>query len=185
MDMAQGGVDHAAFFQGFGVDRPIGPRLPHLAVDAQQVRPAVLWRGKARQRVVLPVGSGEGAAVDHTAQLGQLYRPHLRRCKDMYIVRPIHRRIGRFLPVIVVVARGDEHRHGHVPQRLGQRPDGLGIDPLPIQQVAGEQHQVHPLLPGQTGQAGGKLPQLPPALGAFFPVQAGHGGVQVKIGGVE
>ena len=87
--------------------------------------------------------------------------------------------------VIVVVARREEHRHGHVRQRLRQRPDGFRIHPLPVEQVAGEEDQIDLLVFGQPGQPWGDLPQLPAALGALFRRQAGQGGVQMKIRRVE
>ena len=185
VDVAQGGIGRAGALQGTGVDGGVAARRTQLAVEAQQMKPPVRRRGKARQRVVLPVGGGEGAAVHGAVELGQHHPLQLRLCKDIYVVRPAVDGVGRPGVKIVVVARGDKHRHGHFPQGRRQRPDGLRVHPAPVQQVAGEQNQVHPLLPGQPGQPGGNVPQLPPAQGALIRRKAGEGGVQVKIGGVE
>ena len=183
--MAQGGIGRAAFFQGFRVYRGVIPRRPHLAVDAEQMQLPVVRGGEPRQRVVLPVGGGKGAAMHRAVEPGQLHPLHLRLCKDVYIVRPAVCGVGRLGVKVVMVAGGNEHRHGHLPQGPAERPDGLWAHPSPVQQVAGKENQIDGLFLGQPGQPGRNVPQLPPAQGALVRGQAGKGGIQVKIGGVE
>src|SRR5699024_5359339 len=85
----------------------------------------------------------------------------------------------------VMVARGDEDGGGNVRQGAGQGPDGLGVDPLPVKQVAGQQDQVHLFLPRQPGQTGGNVPQFLAALGGLSGRELAEGGIQMKIGSVK
>ena len=141
--------------------------------------------GEACQGIVLPVGSRKGAAVYSAVDPGKFYRLQIRLCKDMYIVRPGVDGVGRLVVIKVVVPGGDEHRDLHFPQRPGQRPDGFRVYPGSVEQVAGEEDQVHPLLLRQRRQSGGEFPQFPAALGALFRRQARQGGIQMEVGGVE
>ena len=84
-----------------------------------------------------------------------------------------------------MVARGDEHRAGDLPQSLGQDLGGFPVGLPPVQQVAGEEHQIGLPVPGELSQAGEELPLLLPALGGLGRTQAGEGAVQVEVGPVD
>ena len=83
-----------------------------------------------------------------------------------------------------MVAGGDKDGDGQFPQGLGEGLDGLGVDPLCIQQISPQQHQVCPLRLGQLGQTAGEVPQFPPPLGGLGGGEAAEGGVQVEVRGV-
>ena len=80
-----------------------------------------------------------------------------------------------------MVAGGDKDRAAHVPQGEGQGLGGLPVGVLPVQQVAREQHQIGPPVPGQVGQPPGQRALLAAALGRPLRREGGEGGVQVEI----
>ena len=103
----------------------------------------------------------------------------------MDVVRPVQGGVQGLGRIGVVVARRNEHRAGNLPQGLGEGLGGLPVGLPPVQQVAGEEHQVGLPLPGKPGQAGEELPLLPPPLGGLVRGQAGEGAVQVEVGPVD
>ena len=103
----------------------------------------------------------------------------------MYVVRPVQGGPHGPGTVEVVVTRGNKHRAGDGGQGAPQGLGGLPKDPLRVQQVAGQKHQVGSLLPGQGGQVLQQLPLLPPALGGPLRGQAGKGAVQVEVSPVD
>ena len=84
----------------------------------------------------------------------------------------------------VVVARGEKDGTGDGAQRPGEGLGGLGIKAVPVQKVAGQQHQLDLLRPGQGGQILQQLPLLPPAALGLFRGEAGKGAVQMEVGGM-
>ena len=75
----------------------------------------------------------------------------------MYVTRPVHPGIGGLGAVKVMVAWSDKHGDSHLPQGLGQSGHSFRINPLPIEQIAGEQYQIRLFCLDQLGQPGGEL----------------------------
>ena len=181
MDVAQGQIVQAAggdLLLGDGAVAAAGGRVP---VETGQRQPSVLRRLKAGQGGVRLVGGTEGPAIDGAVELGQVHPLHSGRSEDVDVVRPLQGGVHRGGAIAVVVARGQEHRAGDAAQCLGEGLGRLPIDGLPVHQVAGQQHQVGLLLPGQLGQAGQQVPLLPPPLGRPLRAEAGKGAVQMEV----
>ena len=184
VDVAQSGVVCPGGSQLAGQNGSVAAHGGHLPVDTEEVQPPVLWYGVPGQGGVLPVGCSKGAAVDHSAQGGKFHSFHLGCGKDVYIGGPLGSGVGGLGGVGVMVAGGDEDGDGQLPQGLGEGLNGLGVDPLGIQQISPQQHQICPLRLGQLGQTAGEVPQFPPPLGGLGGGEAAEGGVQVEVRGV-
>ena len=103
----------------------------------------------------------------------------------MHVFRHLQPGIGGFGGIEVVVARGDEHRRGNAPEGLDQALPGLKIGAAAVQQVAAEQHQIHPLAGGEPRQRVQQLPLLPPADGGLPCGQRLKGRVQMQVRRVQ
>ena len=185
VDVAQGQVGQAAAGDVLRSEGTVGTLGGGVPVEAAQVEFPVRRGGEARQGAVLLVGGAEGPAPDGAVPIRQGDALHPGGAEDVDLLRPVGGSPHRLLGPAVVVARGDKHRTGHLPQGDFQGPDGLGVDPLRVQQVAGQEDQVGPPVPGQLGQPGGQLPQLLPPPGGPLGAQAGEGAVQMEVGPVD
>ena len=83
-----------------------------------------------------------------------------------------------------MVARGKKDGTGNGAQCPGEGLGGLGVEAVPVQQVAGQEHQLDLLGPGQGGQILQQLPLLPPAALGLLGGEAGKGAVQMEVGGM-
>ena len=186
VDVAQSQVVQAAAGDGGPGDGGVVLPAVHLPVEDGQLHPALGGLGpEAGQGVVPPVGGGEGAPPDGAPQVGEFHSLEVLCRKNMYVVRPVQGGVQGLGAEKVVVARGDEHRTGDLPQVPGQGLGGLPVGLPPVQQVAGQEHQVRPPLRRQPGQAAGQLPLLPAPLGGLLGRQAGEGAVQVEVSPVD
>ena len=187
VDMPQGQVVQAGGGDVLGGDGAVVPVTGHVAVETHEPQAAVLRRGqmKARQRGLGQMGAGEGPAVDRAALLRQVHGGDGLAGEDVDVGRPVHRSVDAARGAEVVVARGEEHGTGQLPQAPEQGLNRLRIDPLGIEQVAGQQDQVGPPVLGQLHQPVQQLPLLPPPLRRPGGGKAGKGAVQVEVGPVK
>ena len=84
-----------------------------------------------------------------------------------------------------MVARRDKHRHADLPQRTDEFLARLVKGVLAVEQVAGEEYDVGPLLRGQSGDAAEQVSLLAAAdrgLGRPEPLK---GRVHVQVGRVQ
>ena len=84
-----------------------------------------------------------------------------------------------------MVARRDEHRDLHLSEAAHQLLAGFGVIAVAVQQISGQQHQVHLLPTRQLRQRAQQLPLLLPTHGGLSGAQALEGGVQVQIRRME
>lgn len=141
--MAQGGIGQTALGQKSGVCGGVRPRLANLGVEYPQVHKTVLRGAKARQRIVLPSGGGEGEAIHPHAQVGKGEGGDGLGGENMYIVRPNMGVVGGMAGEGVVVAGGDAHRAGEARQGGGKCLHCLGVDGGGVKEVPRQQGQIH------------------------------------------
>ena len=184
VDMAQGHIIHAGggkLLRGDGIVAAAGGQVPVEDHEAGESR--ILLGPEAGQQGPLAHRGGEGPAVDRAAQAGELHPLHAPG-EDADVVRPADRGVRGGGGPEVVVARGDEHRDVQAAQGPGQGLGSLVKGGAAVEQVAGQQQQVGPPVPGQVGQPVQQLPLLRPALGGLVLRQGTEGGVQMEVGRV-
>ena len=157
----------------------------HIGVEHHQVQLAVCRDGKALQQAVTTAVGGKGGAVYHRVELGQLHRFDFTGTEDMYVVRPGIHRVGGAVGIVIVIAGGDKHGDLKLTQCAGKGLDGLLIDPVAVQQVAGKQHHFGTGGMSKVHQPVQNLTLLGAALDGLLRAQTIKGRIQMEIRGVN
>ena len=118
-------------------------------------------------------------------KLRQLYALDTVFSENMYVGGHLHPGVGGAGRVVVVVARGDKHRHRHCPETFEQLPSGLLVAAVAVKQVTAHQHQIHVSLPRQSGYGIEQPSLLTPAQCGLGRTQTFKRGVKVQIGRVQ
>jgi hypothetical protein len=101
------------------------------------------------------------------------------------VLRQLQLGIGRLGGVVIVISRGNEHGRGNLPQTAYQLFACLVVCIVAVQQIAGEQHNIHALTARQGAEGAQQLTLLTAAYGGLTGGQALKGGVQMQVGAVE
>ena len=180
--MAERGVMDAARGKLLLRDRIVGgARFADLPVQAEQLPDAGLLRGAEIREQGGGAPAREGRAVDAGIQLRQDDGAHGVLGKDVDVLGHAQPRVWRAGGERVVIARRDEHRHGHAPQAGDQLLAGLEITAAAVEQIAAEQDEIHVLGHGELRQRAEQPPLLGPADRGFSGGQRFKGGVQMQI----
>ena len=84
-----------------------------------------------------------------------------------------------------MIPRGNEHRRFDAAESLHELLAGLGIGAVGVQQIAGQQHEVHLLIVRELRYPVKQLPLFRPAHGRLALAQALEGRVQMQVGRVQ
>ena len=187
MDVAEGDIVKAArgeLLLRNGVVGGVGPAA-HLAVQHEDIaKPLALRHREAPQHGAAALFQKGRAAHPHT-ECGQRHAADLMLPEDADVPGQLEPGPGGFRRIIIVVSRGDEHRHAHPREAAGELLPGLVIAVVAVEQIAREQHELDLLLLGKLRKSPQKLPLLRPPEGGLVRGQALKGGVEMQVRRVE
>jgi len=140
---------------------------------------------EVQQGAVHPMGGEEGAAVDHRSQVGELHPLRVGRGEDVDVAGPGETGVGRGRRIGVMVAGGNEDLGFYLFQGVVEKLQGLGTDPLAVEEVPGQEDELGLGLFGGVGQTGQELALLLPPFRCLVRRQGAEGGVQMKVCAME